>query len=621
MSAISISSPFPTFTDVDGDPLESGYIYVGQVNVDPVTFPVAVYWDAALTIPAAQPIRTIGGYPARNGSPARIYANSDYSIRVTNKNGSLVYSAPAATDRFSGVVVDVDATDVAYTPAGAGTVATTVQSKLRETLSVKDFGVKADGVSDDWAAWTAFFSEYAARTVTVAGASGFGGTSSYSAPQVVDTLAGKSLLSKPLVLPAYVNMNLSNVMFDRHPSWTEAAGTYLVTSTGIYQAKLGGLSFRGVSYALELKNANLDQGHIHVSGVKFAGGDYAIKVDCRSSCVIISDFKSDRVPHFLLNYLCDQLTLKDGWISQGVLTSAKDATITNYATMIVENVLGVPIQHTVAEVAWFNNYAHVDIRKMRFGGEPGSCAAVNNFATADTTYPISPTSVQVVDCETYSVDTQGGTQTSCIIRLFALPNVLRFRENRGAVDTNNLITWGSTANQAGEIAKAPFCVFDIDKNQYKLFGTPFPANLVPLFSPSSKIALAASSTSANTVVCDTNIIASSGRMFDLVIKGNPRGGGSGYYLSTWRGVISAYSGYNGSAEVRRLSILPIQQANGGPAFASAFTVTATFWNGSSSLTEVPTLDATATLRVTISGWETGFEGANLKGYLLEVTPE
>ena len=41
---------------------------------------------------------------------------------------------------------------VGYQPAGNGAVATTVQSKLRETVSVKDFGAVGDGVTDDTAA-------------------------------------------------------------------------------------------------------------------------------------------------------------------------------------------------------------------------------------------------------------------------------------------------------------------------------------------------------------------------------------------------------------------------------------------------------------------------------------
>lgn len=39
-----------------------------------------------------------------------------------------------------------------YTPAGTGAVATTVQAKLRESVSVKDFGAVGDGVADDTAA-------------------------------------------------------------------------------------------------------------------------------------------------------------------------------------------------------------------------------------------------------------------------------------------------------------------------------------------------------------------------------------------------------------------------------------------------------------------------------------
>ena len=45
-----------------------------------------------------------------------------------------------------------DANSVTYTPAGTGAVQTTVQTKLRESVSVKDFGATGDGVTDDTAA-------------------------------------------------------------------------------------------------------------------------------------------------------------------------------------------------------------------------------------------------------------------------------------------------------------------------------------------------------------------------------------------------------------------------------------------------------------------------------------
>lgn len=93
MSVLSVNPPYPIFSETDGQPLENGYIWIGTVNLDPQINPISVYWDSAKTIPAAQPIRTLGGYPVYNGTPARIYVGSDYSIRVMDNNGNLVYSS------------------------------------------------------------------------------------------------------------------------------------------------------------------------------------------------------------------------------------------------------------------------------------------------------------------------------------------------------------------------------------------------------------------------------------------------------------------------------------------------------------------------------------------------
>lgn len=164
MSALSIQPTYPIFTETDGQPLEDGYIWIGTANLDPQGNPINVYWDAALTQLAGQPIRTQGGYPVNSGTPARLYVNSDYSIHVMNKNGSVVYSAPAATERYGNII---NAAGVIYDPPFAGAVQTDVAAKLSETISVKDFGAVGDGITDDTAAFNAAI-DYL-RTQTYAG--------------------------------------------------------------------------------------------------------------------------------------------------------------------------------------------------------------------------------------------------------------------------------------------------------------------------------------------------------------------------------------------------------------------------------------------------------------------
>ena len=93
MSALLIQPPYPAFAGADGQPLENGYIWIGTVNLNPQVNPISVFWDAALTIPAVQPIRTLNGYSSYQGTPSRFYAVSDYSIQVLDSKGSVVYTS------------------------------------------------------------------------------------------------------------------------------------------------------------------------------------------------------------------------------------------------------------------------------------------------------------------------------------------------------------------------------------------------------------------------------------------------------------------------------------------------------------------------------------------------
>ncbi len=162
MAAISVQVPYPVFYDRDGDPLDNGNIYIGVANLDPVTNPIQVYFDAALTLAASQPLKTSNGYIYRNGTPAQLYVNAmNFSLTVNDEKNLLVYNFPDATGLgvdaagvdFTGFkgqtgtladLADADGSDwIGYTPPGAGAVARSAQEKMRDAISVKDFGASA----------------------------------------------------------------------------------------------------------------------------------------------------------------------------------------------------------------------------------------------------------------------------------------------------------------------------------------------------------------------------------------------------------------------------------------------------------------------------------------------
>jgi hypothetical protein len=94
MALTQVTGPYPIFTDLDGTPLDDGYLYIGAINQDPEQNPIQVFWDANLTIPATQPIRTSNGYAYRNGTPALLYTAGEFSITIRNKRKEFVLYSP-----------------------------------------------------------------------------------------------------------------------------------------------------------------------------------------------------------------------------------------------------------------------------------------------------------------------------------------------------------------------------------------------------------------------------------------------------------------------------------------------------------------------------------------------
>lgn len=89
-----VSTPFPIYSDNDGTPLDAGFIFIGQLNKNPLSSPIAIFYDSELTMPAENPARTRNGYVVKNGAPRQLFcAEPLISIAVQNKRKEPVWNS------------------------------------------------------------------------------------------------------------------------------------------------------------------------------------------------------------------------------------------------------------------------------------------------------------------------------------------------------------------------------------------------------------------------------------------------------------------------------------------------------------------------------------------------
>lgn len=133
------------FSD-NGVPLSGGLLYTYAAGT---TTPQTTYTSSSGAVPNANPI--VLNSAGRVPSQVWLTVGSSYKFLLQNSAATQIWSQ----DNIQGLS-DLSGPNgssfVGYLPAGTGAVATTVQAKLRESVSVKDFGATGDGVTNDSAA-------------------------------------------------------------------------------------------------------------------------------------------------------------------------------------------------------------------------------------------------------------------------------------------------------------------------------------------------------------------------------------------------------------------------------------------------------------------------------------
>lgn len=223
MSAVNVNALYPIFTDIDGQPLEDGYVWIGVTGLEPQANPQTAYWDAALSQVVTQPVRTRGGYPLNGAAIGRLFTAAPYSIKVQNKRTSTIATDLSASSGSG--VGSISFGSTGLTPA----VATDGDVVVAGTLAVANGGTGVTAAGTAGNLLTSNGTDWVSSPLaTVPAAQGGTGLTAPGTTGNVLTSDGTGWVSSPVVaVPALTEVTGTTqaAVANRHYFLTNAAAT------------------------------------------------------------------------------------------------------------------------------------------------------------------------------------------------------------------------------------------------------------------------------------------------------------------------------------------------------------------------------------------------------------
>ena len=405
---------------------------------------------------------------------------------------------------------------------------------------------------------------------------------------------GRYLITETIIGKQGLNFDFTGVVFAASPSdksidFLDLTSDETLGSGRAYRNLYEYGSFAGFHTVYKILTNNTDSSNLVFNSPTFqackVGIDTVSYEKSRSTYMEINNMYSIKTDQPVRTHT-DLTAINGGWIYH---SGWNGASIYNQGFTKMVDVVGVPSprQEDYYEPRWVDNHTvpyggvgtrGIEFDHCRFGGEPGSCPVVFNYATHDNS---GAGNKSVIELNNTQVNAVGTAHKSAIV-LFEMPNYIKLTNMSGFINLTDGIIKVHTSLDVDSIEYSKYIAIEFDttiRSPYKLvderlerfvyrnegnrekFRSVFKENFYDEISFQNK------ETSFPITIrggANSNI---HGYSFLLTIRES--GSGAIHYSNVETYIVSIIGGHTAGRNIHRIVSTPLSKANGGIEFNSA----------------------------------------------------